>query len=236
MKRQSYWLVIGLLLAGGCDAGTNTVRISSGTGFIVGSEGYIITNNHVIKNCADYRAYGTNIRTQIELVDRDSDLDLALFKLPSPAKGATFSTLSTPLKAWDQLAIIGYPGTAGRSHKPVMTRASLLFLHGPRGEDGFVQFSDSVEQGNSGGPLLDAAGNVVGVVLAKSTTTHINNGIWATRTVEHTDIAITLDTVEKFLGKNHIQYDTAESSENMTDAKILGKSKAFIVNVQCTVQ
>ena len=81
---------------------------------------------------------------------------------------AYFNSMRQPLRANDPVVIIGYPGESWRGHDPIVRSSTIIDMKGPTGEEKWVQFNDSAEQGNSGGPLLDSAGNVVGVVVAKS--------------------------------------------------------------------
>lgn len=219
-----------------CACTSERGRISSGTAFLVGDEGYVLTSYHVVKHCANYHVQGSALNTQAGLASYDEDNDLALLKVAGAAEGARLAREGS-LRPWDQFIIIGYPGDAGRTHKSTVTNASLLSVHGPGGEPGMLQFSDSVAKGNSGGPLLDTSGNVVGIVKGKATIATQGGGtMWPVREVEHTDVAVSLPAIAGFLMQNRVSYAVGDSSYALPQAKIVNKASHFILNIQCVIQ
>ncbi len=99
-----------------------------------------------------------------------------------------------------------------------------------------VQFTDSVEKGNSGGPLLDDNGNVVGVVvgkmsfyLADSTTDTIKDPT----PVKTSSMAVSLNDLRNFLHSNNIYYRSDNTRYNYPDKWMESKAKDYIVNVHC---
>lgn len=174
---------------------------------------------------------------QATLVAKDSDHDLALLKTSfAVAEIGTFSEQMEGLSKEDPLVVIGYPGKAWEKRQPVVRTAKVMDLQGPQGEDSLLQFSESVAQGNSGGPLLDASGNVVGVIVAKSTMMKINRLTRETMEVKRSDVAINLKTVWGFLDKARINYHKALPASALTQSEIISKAKRFIVNVRCVVE
>ncbi len=213
------------------------IKFSSGTGFFITHDGHVLTNNHVIENCSKISIQGDGISTSANLVARDIEHDLALLKAAFTSPNmAYFNSMRQPIRAGDPVVIIGYPGDSWRSHKPIIRSSSIIDLKGPTGEEKWLQFSDSVQEGNSGGPLLDSAGNVVGVVVAKSEL-HITKtrGSNSEKTVKKSDIAISLPMIKRFLDSSNIQYQTADSGIYLSPDRVNDRAEPFIVNVHCRI-
>lgn len=209
------------------------VYYTSGTGFFVTRDGYILTNNHVIEKCNQININGNGISSNATLVAQDVEHDLALLKGAfTVSEMAYFNSMRQPLKPNDPVVIIGYPKDSWLEHKPVIRSSTIIDLKGPRGEEKWLQFNDSVQQGNSGGPLLDSTGNVVGVVVAKSELRWKNPND-TVEIISKSDLAISLPTVKRFLENNNVQYQTADSNIYMSEDRVSDRSKPFIVNVYC---
>ena len=151
-------------------------RTSIGTGFIINKDGYILTNEHVVRGVIDLRVRLLDGRELAAcVVGADMATDLALLKvttkrpLPVLALGD-----SAAVRVGEPVIAIGNPYgfnhsvTAGivSAKERVVDRASL---HEPGAEDlysFFIQTDASINLGNSGGPLIDASGAVIGVNAA----------------------------------------------------------------------
>ncbi|MBP1859094.1 DegQ family serine endoprotease [Rhizobium herbae] len=138
-----------------------------GSGFIVGSDGIIVTNNHVIDNAIDIKVTlddGTELPAK--LLGADPKSDLAVLKIKSDKPLATLSWGdSDALKLGDQILAIGNPFGIGTTVTAGIVSARGRDLHsGPY--DDFIQIDAPINHGNSGGPLVDHAGNVVGINTA----------------------------------------------------------------------
>ena len=140
---------------------------SLGSGFVVGAEGLIVTNYHVISeadrinvkfhNGANYRA---------ELVGYDSKTDLALLKVDAdkPLPTVSFGG-AKDLRVGDWVMAIGNPfGLGGSVSIGIVSARNRIINNGPY--DDFIQTDAAINRGNSGGPLFDMYGNVVGVNTA----------------------------------------------------------------------
>jgi serine protease Do len=138
-----------------------------GSGFIISSDGTIVTNNHVIDGASDIKVTlddGTELRAV--LVGQDAKSDLAVLKvkagkpLPTVAWGD-----SDKLRAGDQILAIGNPFGIGTTVTAGIVSARGRDLHsGPY--DDFLQIDAAINHGNSGGPLVDTNGTVVGINTA----------------------------------------------------------------------
>ncbi len=212
------------------------IRYISGTGFFVTHDGHVLTNNHIIENCDKISIHGDGISTGAKVVARDEGNDLALLKAAFTSSNmAYFNSMKQPLVVNDPVVIIGYPGESWRMHEPIIRSSNIIDMKGPTGEEKWLQFNDSVQHGNSGGPLLDSTGNVVGVVVAKAELHIKNTGSQAEEIIKKSDIAISLPAVKDFLESNNVQYQTADSGIYLSPDRVNDRARPFIVNVHCRV-
>ncbi|MEQ1790070.1 MAG: serine protease [Rickettsiales bacterium] len=209
------------------------IRYTSGTGFFVTHDGHVLTNNHVIDTCNKISIHGDGMSAGAIVIARDVTYDLALLKIDfSSPNMAYFNSMRQPLKTNDPVVIIGYPGDSWKSSDPIIRSSTIIDMRGPTGEKKWLQFNDSVQRGNSGGPLLDSAGNVVGVVVAKSEL-HMNTMNDSVEIIKKSDLAISLPTVKSFLLSSNVQYQTADSGIYLSPDRVNDRARPFIVNVHC---
>jgi serine protease Do len=144
---------------------------SLGSGFIISDDGYIITNDHVAGNAKTIKVTLTN-KTQYdaELVGTDHAMDIALLKI----KGSNFPYLrfgnSDDVLTGEWAIALGNPfGLFEISDKPTVTVGVIsatgmnIRAEGDRYYRGMIQTDAAINSGNSGGPLLNALGEVIGV-------------------------------------------------------------------------
>ena len=137
---------------------------SLGSGFIIDPTGYIVTNNHVIEGADQISVTLNDGRTlPAKLIGRDEKTDLALLKVnpPKPLPSAKFGD-SDSARIGDWVIAIGNPfGLGSTVTQGIVSARNRDIESGPY--DDFIQTDAPINRGNSGGPLFDMAGNVVGV-------------------------------------------------------------------------
>lgn len=140
---------------------------SLGSGFIVNPSGYVVTNNHVIEDADQIEVKLTNGREfQAEIVGRDPNTDLALLKLKADEKfPAVTLGDSEALKVGEWVVAIGSPfGLEHTVTAGIVSAKGRVIGSGPY--DDFIQTDASINPGNSGGPLINMAGEVIGINTA----------------------------------------------------------------------
>ncbi|MFC0410321.1 trypsin-like peptidase domain-containing protein [Roseomonas elaeocarpi] len=141
-------------------------QASSGTGFAV-APGRFLTNFHVIGQCNRVLVRAPDGRSFAATPDKsDPKLDLGLVDVA----GLTLPPLAfrtNPVRRGDTVVTYGFPLTGLLSQDPKLTTGVVNGLAGLRNDPDEFQISAPVQPGNSGGPLLDGQGNVVGVVVSK---------------------------------------------------------------------
>ncbi len=135
-----------------------------GTAFFVSSDGQLLTNDHVVSNCTSV-TLGTGEKAQI--VSRDAKNDLALLKIGSKAEHFATFRAGVPVALGETVMAFGFPFPGTLSSGGVATSGIVSSLAGLHDDPRTLQFSAAVQPGNSGGPLLDGNGHVIGVVEAK---------------------------------------------------------------------
>ena len=136
---------------------------SLGSGFIISSDGFIVTNNHVVENATDIQVNFTDgLKLDAELIAADPETDLALLKVMAE-KELPFLQFgnSDDAKVGNWVMAIGNPYGLGGTVTAGIVSARGRMLGGRY--DNFIQTDASINRGNSGGPLFDLNGNVIGV-------------------------------------------------------------------------
>ena len=136
---------------------------SLGSGFVISEDGYIVTNNHVVQNASDIQVTFTNgLKLEAELIAFDNETDLALLKIDTTDKlpFLKFGDSDTA-KVGSWVMAIGNPHGLGGSVTAGIVSARGRMLGGRY--DDFIQTDAAINRGNSGGPLFNLNGEVIGV-------------------------------------------------------------------------
>jgi S1-C subfamily serine protease len=139
---------------------------SSGTGFFITDDGYLISNCHVIKDAAQVRLATSAGLISARVVRMDTADDLALLKAEGRFAPLPI-TSSRAVKLGATVATVGFPDVGLQGFAPKFARGEIASLSGAADDARYFQISVPLQPGNSGGPLVDEHGNVVGVVAAK---------------------------------------------------------------------
>ena len=139
---------------------------ASGSGFFITADGYLITNNHVVKGATKVRLLTSEGTIPAIVVQLDEANDIALLKAdgkfsPLPI----FSSQSVHLGG--TVATIGFPDPSLQGFSPKLAKGEIASLSGAGDDPRYFQISAPVQPGNSGGALVDERGNVIGIVSAK---------------------------------------------------------------------
>jgi serine protease Do len=141
--------------------------VALGSGFIIDPTGYVVTNNHVVKNADKVTViFQDGSKHDAKIIGRDAKTDLALLKIaaPTPLPFVSWGD-SDALKVGDWVLAVGNPFGLGGSVSPGTIAARGRDIQaGPY--DDFLQIDASINRGNSGGPSFDLAGHVIGINTA----------------------------------------------------------------------
>jgi serine protease Do len=141
---------------------------SFGTGFFVTADGYALTNHHVIEDCRSVALLTDRGALPARVVRQDERNDLALLLVEAPAKVAFATFRAAPgIRPGDSVVVPGFPLPTVLQNGLNVTVGNVSALAGVGGNSALLQMTAPVQPGNSGGPLLDMAGNLVGVIVSK---------------------------------------------------------------------
>jgi S1-C subfamily serine protease len=143
-------------------------EISSGSGIVIGAKGEVLTNAHVVEGCQKITVKDAsgNPETAV-LVARDERNDLAVIRLAWPASSVAVFREGAPIRAGDAIVALGYPLSGLPSSDANVSVGNVNALAGLHDDSRYLQISAPVQPGNSGGPLLDVSGHLIGIVTAK---------------------------------------------------------------------
>jgi len=209
------------------DGGTS-VPLGAGSGFVIDTEGHIVTNNHVVEEVDAVQViFSDGSVTSAEIVGRDPYSDLAVIKVDVPSERLSPLELgdSGALKVGQRVVAIGNPfGLDGTMTVGVISAlgrtlpAQVIESAGFRNPE-IIQTDAAINPGNSGGPLLDTRGRVIGVNTAIRSETGTNSGI---------GFAVPVNTVKHIVphliegGTYHYPYLGIESRSRPTLAELAG--------------
>jgi len=183
----------------------------SGSGFAVSDLGYVVTNNHVTEFCNDVYIQHQGKTIPATVISTDSKNDLALLK--ADIKPARVFTLSRKSKIMQKIYAAGFPFGKDISSSVVITDGIISSLSGLGDNFSNIQITAPIQPGNSGGPIVDDKGNVVGVVVSKLVLE--NTSV----VPENTNFGIKSNVVVDFLESNGVKLKTS-NSENMSTEKL----------------
>jgi serine protease Do len=194
--------------------------VASGTTFFVASQGLSITNQHVVDGCTWLAVVDDNGIHPAAVVKQDKTRDLAV--LSSSIANASIATFSKGAEIGDETYVAGYP--------LLSTLLALNFTNGivssqsgPGGSTGYLQTTAAVQPGNSGGPLFDSSGRVIGVVVARL----------ADQAAQNVNFAIKSRVVTAFLNEAGITARMSDTQAEKKTSAIARDAKALVLPVLC---
>lgn len=202
---------------------------NSGTGFFV-TPSQILTNNHVIDGCSEIFVQYPGFRANPAfVVIRDETNDLAL--LTSNMKSLGIAKFAIGPRVGEQVATYGFPLSGLLSSSGNFTLGNITSMRGIRDDTRILQTSVPIQPGNSGGPLMNMSGSVIGIMEAELRATAM---IAATDAVpQGVNFAIQSPIVLNFLSVEGIKPIFGGDSEKLDPADLAELAKQFTVQVLC---
>jgi S1-C subfamily serine protease len=232
---------------------------TSGSGFFVSKLGHIVTNQHVVNSCKRLTV-GDNANSQVQAIAIETDRrnDLALLKISSTEMASEetkslIRKLDSPLTSnlglkvvplssngllrsddvelGESLLVAGYPYGEIFSNTIKVTKGIVSAIRGIGDDSGQFQLDAAVQPGNSGGPIYDENGNIVGVVVAQL------NKLKMAKTIgsmpENVNFGIKASTVRQFLTASGLPTKWSSRSQSMSTKKLAKIAKNQTVMVVC---
>jgi S1-C subfamily serine protease len=187
-----------------------------------------LTNDHVVNGCKSV-TLGTGSKVQI--VSRDPKNDLALLKANYTTDHFVKFRSGNPVAAGEPVLAFGFPLPGTLSSDGIATAGIVSSLSGIQDDPRTLQFSAAIQPGNSGGPLFDGSGHVIGVVEAKLDSLKI-----ATTTgiiPENVGFAIQWAQIRAFLEEENITPTREQSKTPLPSRDVAAIARLVTVAVDC---
>jgi S1-C subfamily serine protease len=149
---------------------TESNIFKNGTGFVISQNGYIITNYHVIENSSNVFVTNKQFkRLKANIIYIDKLNDVAILKINFKFNSIPYNIVNTGKEVGSSVFTLGYPFIQTMGSELKITNGIINSNSGYENDNRYYQFSAEIQPGNSGGPLFDSEGNIIGLVSSKHT-------------------------------------------------------------------
>ena len=203
-------------------------NIWTGTGWAI-LENYIVTNYHVVDGAKTIAIKGVNGNTTssvtADIVAVDKHNDLAILRIKSTKiDGIPYSVSPSQSEVGEEIYVLGYPMTDTMGKEIKLTTGVISARTGFQGDPTNYQISAPIQPGNSGGPMFNRKGEVVGIVVAKHT--EADNASYAIKT------SCLQNLIESSIGKN--LFPTANTISSLPLNKQVNAIKNYVYYILCS--
>ena len=194
------------------------IIIGSGSGFFISSQGHIVSNAHVVGSCKKIKVYENGKEILLNILDTDTKNDVGLVK--GKFKNTKYLNIkSDGAELGEDIVAFGYPLVDTLSDSVKLTKGIVSALAGPNNNFAMIQIDAALQPGNSGGPVLNMNGLVVGI--ASSGLSKLKMAKEHKILPENVNFAVAAPTIVKFLKANNI--NLAQGTNKIYKTKELAK-------------
>ncbi len=202
-RKIHLFLATGVTCGAGAEAG-KPAAYGSGTGFFVTSDGYIITNNHVIADASHIDVQVASGKSYVaEIVTRDPNNDVALLKIDAKATVPLPIGQASAIKKGADVFTLGYPLPDLEGNELKATFGKVNAFSGMYGDIRFLQIDVPIQPGNSGGPLITDEGAVIGITTSTMASREVIRAIQ--RVPQAVNYAVKSEYILPLLQYAHVQ-------------------------------
>ncbi|MBA5248741.1 MAG: trypsin-like peptidase domain-containing protein [Gammaproteobacteria bacterium] len=194
----------------------------SGTGFYVNKNGFVVTNNHVVSGCSSVWIKDNDRNIPGVVVKNDEVLDIAVIK--ANLKNKIFAKFADNIRTGEDVMALGFPLGSKLGDDIKVTKGNISAVSGMKGDKDYLQFTAPIQAGNSGGPLLNEGGFVVG----------INTSKLEGKEYQNINFAINGNSAQRFLGRHSVDFEYGTYEESLKSADLAEKGAQFTVRVLCS--
>jgi S1-C subfamily serine protease len=213
--------------------GDGTELVASGTGFVVSGDGHIITNHHVVDQCnrMTFQIRG-QLAVDANILSINEATDLALLTADVPRAGSARFRGGSPVRLGDEVVVFGFPLLGDLSSQGNITYGIVSALSGLNDDLSRMQITAQIQPGNSGGPVMDRSGNIVGVVVETANDEYFREQRGTVP--QNVNFAIRDSLTRSFLDTNNVRYDVAPfTGETLSIADIAELAQTFTGTLRC---
>lgn len=239
MDERVFKLVCTSSLAGtpAAPASPPKPKVGFGSGIVVDDQGDVLTNSHVVKQCKSIAVANSDAKSlPAKLVGVDPKNDLALVKIAYDAplgEPARFRPLDEPAKLGESVGVIGYPLPGYLSTEPKVTFGQVNSVAGVNNDYTLLQISAPLQPGNSGGPVFDAYGQVIGVVVAEASLAVLAS---SGALPQNVNFAIRGEVAQIFLTARGIKVLTTRHRHALSTEAVASQGLRSTVQVICAIE
>jgi TPR repeat protein len=142
-------------------------KIQTGTGAFVSSSGHVLTAAHVVENTQKVQIIVNSVPHEAKIIQKDKANDIAVLKVDLQSSVHLKVTSGDRIRLGSPIFTLGFPNPDIQGLSPKLTRGEISSINGTHDDPRSWQVSAPVQSGNSGGPLLDLEGRVVGMIQTK---------------------------------------------------------------------
>jgi hypothetical protein len=224
MKRR----LIATFSAFGCALLNFSALASSGTGFAVANGTLVITNFHVVEGCATVNI--PNVGSGV-VKATEPRIDIAVIEPERPIRASLRFRNGYQLRLGEEIVVIGFPLKGLLSSTPTVTTGIVSSLVGIRDDAARLQITAPIQPGNSGGPVLDRAGNVVGIAVSKLNALKLAPLIGDIP--QNVNFAIPSSIVTPVLDTYSVKYQSGSFDKERPVSEIVSAASSAVVSVEC---
>ena len=206
---------------------SNYELIGSGSGFMVDNEGHVVTNVHVIDECS-LITVGKRIPANLEKADRANDV--AILKINYIENTSPLSIAKNDAELGEEVFVAGFPIN--------MLMENLNFTSGSiSSEVGFgqninqFQFTAPIQPGNSGGPIFNSYGGVVGIAVSSASTKELEELVGSN--IQNINFGIKASTFKSLLDQTDINFEEGNPNWFSSQKNVASSAKSGTVLIQC---
>jgi len=202
----------------------------NGTGFFVSGQGHVLTNHHVIDSCRriEIKPLGMPaVPVEVIAISPRDDLGLLKAEVSQVPRIARFRVQSDP-RIGEDLWIFGYPLSGIITTSGNLTSGIISALAGPQDDYRLMQITAQIQPGNSGGPITDSEGRVIGVVVSKLNEVALLEE--QNTMVQNVNFGIKGPVARSFLEANGVRFQRGDYQAEGSAAEI---TRQIAVRVNC---
>jgi len=203
---------------------------ATGSGFFVTTAGHLVTNQHVVDQCGEMRVTEGDTSVPAKVLATDSERDLALLQVDHPTQAAFFRS-EQKLRPGESIIVIGFPLAGLLTSDAIVTTGIISAMAGLHNDRRQLQISAPVQPGNSGGPVFDATGHIVGIVVAKLNAERVAE--FAGSLPENVNFAVNAEEAKSFLVAHDVAISATPPGKELGTAAVAEEALKVTVRVEC---
>ena len=201
----------------------------SGSGFAVDRR-HILTNAHVVDGASRISVVSDRVTLPADIVFSDPHNDIAMLRVTEDLEAAAQFRDGLEIHLGEDIVVLGFPLQGLLGSGPQVTAGNISSLCGMGSDTGVIQFTAPIASGNSGGPILDSAGLVIGIVHSSLNTDRVRQGGGIAENVNFGAKGI---AIRSFLATSNIEPAISRDSTIRNRADIVREARHYIYRINC---